>query len=201
MCGRFALTPEATRGWFGYADAAEFPPRDPILPEEPIALVVAEPFTGGAARRLMLARWGLLPAFVKEPYPLLVNARAEGVLDRPSFAPAFRRRRCLVPASAFYVAGKRGLARVEAADGGPLALAGLYETFLHRSGSEMDTACLVTVAADALLAPLNPRMPALIPQAAFAAWLDHERTSLDTALDLLHSPARLRWEPAGDTFR
>ncbi len=151
----------------------------------------------------MLARWGLLPRFVKEPLPLIVNARSEGVLDKPSFAPAFRRRRCLIPASAFYVFSNRRAHRVSAVDGAPLGLAGLYETYLHPNGSEIDTACILTIGANAALAPLNERMPVIVARADFSRWLDAETTSLETACALLRPApeALLRVEPALDTNR
>ena len=52
----------------------------------------------------MLARWGFLPGFVKDPrdFPLIINARAETVIEKASFRNAMKRRRCLVPADAYY---------------------------------------------------------------------------------------------------
>jgi len=194
MCGRFALThsPAQVRSHFGYAETPDFPPRYNIAPTQPVALVASAPFTRGAERSFMLARWGLLPAFVKEPYPLLINARGDGVLERPSFAPAFRRRRCLVPASGYYMFADRKPYHVSGVDGAPLAFAGLYETFLHASGSEMDTVCIITTEANALLAGIGERMPAILPPEAFARWLDHETTKLEAAHALLHpAPERL----------
>ena len=187
MCRRYALTltPDAAREHFGYAETPDFPPRAEIEPGEPIAIVAAQPFARGAERRFMLARWGLLPSFVKEPLPLIVNARAKSVLDKASFAPAFRRRRCLVPASGFYAFAKRQAFWVAAVDGAPLGLAGLYETYLHVSGSEIDTACILTLEANATLAEICERMPVIVPQAAFSRWLDCETTSLEAACALL----------------
>lgn len=185
---RFALTspPETVRAFFGYGDRPEFPPRAEIAPTEPIAVVCARAFTHGADRRFLLMRWGFLPGFVKDPqhFPLIVNARAEGVLERPSFAAAFKRRRCLAPADGFY-AGSSPKRFVAAADGGPLGLAGLYETYLDHTGGELDGACLITTSANATLAPFSERMPVIVPRSAFSAWLDHETTPLSAALALL----------------
>ena len=187
MCGRFALThaPRLLREKFGYPETPEFPPRYNIAPTQPVALVAGAPFTRGTQRQFLLARWGLLPAFVKEPFPLLLNARAETLMERPSFTPAFRRRRCLVPASGFYLFVDRQPYFVAPVDGAPLAFAGLYETYLHANGSEIDTVCIVTTAANALLSALGERMPAILPAEAFPLWLDHETTKLETAQDLL----------------
>jgi putative SOS response-associated peptidase YedK len=199
MCRRFALTlTQGEASAFFDAEAPCFPPRAGIVPDEPIEIVVARPFTRGAQRRFMLARWGLLPAFVKEPLPLIVNARAETLLDKASFAPAFR---CLVPASAFTLFAKRRPFRVAAADGAPLALAGLYETYLHANGSEIDTACIITTQANSALSALGERMPALVPREAFSLWLDGETTSLAAAQALLRPTPEALLQASPDTFR
>jgi putative SOS response-associated peptidase YedK len=183
----FALTsqPETVRAYFGYRARPDFPPRAEIAPTEPIAIVCARAFTRGEDRRFLLVRWGFLPGFVKDPetFPLIVNARAESVLDRPSFVAAFKRRRCLAPADGFY-AGSRPRRYLTAADGAPFGLAGLYETYIDANGGEIDGACVLTTSADPTLAALAKRMPVIVPRSAFSAWLD-EATPLDDTLALL----------------
>lgn len=187
MCGRYALTspPALLRARFGYDETPDFPPRANILPTEPIAIVAARPFTGGGARNFRLVRWGFLPGFVKDVanFPLIVNARAESLMEKASFAPAFKRRRCLVPADAFYTGRSGKAARVQAADGAPFGLAALTETYLDASGGEIDTACILTTSANALLSPFGDRMPVLI--ADVSAWLDNEETPLGVAQAML----------------
>ncbi len=101
MCGRFVLTatPEELEALFGYLDGEPFPPRYNIAPTQPIAIVRMMHGT----RRFALVRWGLIPSWVEDPkkFTLLINARAEGILDKPAFRNAMRYRRCLVPASGF----------------------------------------------------------------------------------------------------
>src|SRR5215208_986681 len=100
MCGRFVITspPEALRQIFGYLEQPNFPPRYNIAPTQPIPVVILE--NGGRHFRLM--RWGLVPAWVKDPrkFTLLINARSETVLEKPAFKNAIKRRRCLIPADA-----------------------------------------------------------------------------------------------------
>jgi putative SOS response-associated peptidase YedK len=189
MCGRYALTssPTLVRARFGYAETPDFPPRANILPAEPIAIVMARPFTGGQERSFGLVRWGFLPGFVKDvaSFPLIVNARAESAREKASFAAAFKRRRGLAPADAFYTGRSSKAARVEAADGAPFGLAALFETYCDASGGEIDTACILTTSANGLLSAFGDRMPAILRPADFTAWLDHEATPLDAALALL----------------
>ena len=102
MCGRYVITspPDAVRALFGYAEQPNFPPRYNVAPTQPIPLVRLD----DGKRSFALMRWGLLPAWVKDPktFSLLVNARGESVLEKPAFRNAMRRRRCLVPADGFY---------------------------------------------------------------------------------------------------
>jgi len=200
MCGRYAITlpPEAVRSYFAYIENLNFPPRYNIAPTQPIPVVVADPWSAGGARRFVLMRWGFLPGFVKDPkdFPLIVNARAETLAERPSFRAALKRRRCLVIADGFYewrkdagAGGRRQPARrpylVRRASGGPMGFAGLYETWSDPSGGEIDTACIVTTAANRFISRLHDRMPAILEPDAFAAWLDVDGVDAARALALV----------------
>jgi putative SOS response-associated peptidase YedK len=194
MCGRYALTsaPEAIRRLFGYEETPNFPPRYNIAPTQPIPIVAAE----HGRRRFMLARWGFLPGFAKDPreFPLIINARAETVLEKASFRAAMKRRRCLVPADAYYEWLKLGGAgrRIEKkpylfrrADGAPMGLAGLWETYAGADGSEIDTACILTTEANAATLAVHDRMPAILEPESFAPWLDCDGVSAQQAAELL----------------
>jgi putative SOS response-associated peptidase YedK len=198
MCGRYALTspPEAIRRLFGYAETPNFPPRYNIAPTQPIAIVVSARGADGApTRRFMLARWGFLPGFVKDPrdFPLLINARSETAVEKASFRNAMKRRRCLVPADAYYewlklreggkIARKPYLFR--RADGTPMGLAGLWETWAGADGSEVDTACILTTEANGATVAVHDRMPAIVAPQDFADWLDSDRVTAPEAAALL----------------
>jgi putative SOS response-associated peptidase YedK len=198
MCGRYAITlpPEAVRSYFAFVERPYFPPRYNVAPTQPIPVVVVDPRGRGGLRHFILMRWGFLPGFVKDPkaFPLIVNARAETLAERPSFRPALKRRRCLVIADGFYewrkeigVSG-RGRATpylVRRASGEPIGFAGLYETWCEPSGGEIDTACIVTTAANRLVGLLRDRMPAILEPEAFAAWLDVDGVDAARALALV----------------
>jgi len=197
MCGRYAITlpPEAVRAYFAYAEAPNFPPRFNIAPTQPIPIVLAEPHSGGDKRHFRLVRWGFLPGFVKDPkgFPLIVNARAETVAQKPSYRAAFKRRRCLVIADGFYEwrkgEGEGGAAKrpylIRRIGGEPMGFAGLYETWSDPTGGEIDTACIVTTAANALLGRLHDRMPAILEPSDFSAWLDVDGVDGARARELL----------------
>jgi putative SOS response-associated peptidase YedK len=176
MCGRYAIisAPEALRGLFAYDDVPSFPPRYNIAPTQPVPIVRSE----AGRRRFRLVRWGLIPPWVKDPrtFSLLVNARSESVLEKPAFRAAVRRRRCLFPADGFFQWKLEGGVNtpywVRRVDGGLLALAGIWETWIGPNGEELETAAIVTTAANRKLAALHERMPVVIRPDAFAPWLD-----------------------------
>lgn len=189
MCGRYAVSssPETLRALFRYPEQPNFPPRYNIAPTQPIPVVRRR----DGAPSFALMRWGLIPSWVKEPqaFSLIINARGESVNDKPAFRNAMKRRRCLVPADGFYEwkdeGGRKRPYFARKKGGGPLAFAGLWETWTGPDGEEMDTVCIVTTQANRLLAPIHDRMPAIVPPEAFDFWLDCERVDAKTAAALL----------------
>lgn len=187
MCSRYDLTspPEAVRAYFGYADRPNFPPRDNIRPTEPIAVVLLDE---SGARRFRLMRWGLLPPFAKDPkkFPTLFNARSEDVLQKPSFRNAVRRRRCLIPADGFFEwTGPKGHRRpynIRPKAGQLMAFAGLFESWSDPAGGVIDTATILTCAANGTVGALHDRMPVVLDPAQFDDWLDVTGISAEEAL-------------------
>jgi len=131
----------------------------------------------GAARCESL-RWGLVasrPGRPAEPGTGHVNARAETVATLPAFREAVRSRRCLVPVDGFYEWRNDGIVAVpfyfEAAEGHPLALAGLWSPPLAGSAEASSTLCLITTAPNRDMSPIHGRMPVLLAESDWQAWL------------------------------
>jgi putative SOS response-associated peptidase YedK len=188
MCARYVITSpaDAIRALFGYSERPDFPPRYNVAPTQPIPVVR---FADGK-RSLALMRWGFLPAWVKDPrtFSLLVNARGESVLDKPSFRNAMRRRRCLIPANGFYEWSDTAPRRpyfVRPKSGTPIAFAGLWETWTGPNGEEVDTAAIVTTRANRLLAAVHDRMPVIVAPQAFELWLDSANVDATAAAALI----------------
>lgn len=176
------------RAYFGYSDTPNFPVRYNIAPTQPIPVVCLD---HRGIRRFRLMRWGLLPPFARDlkRFPTLINARSEGVLTKPSFRNAIRRRRCLIPADGFYEwtgpKGKRRPFHLRPQPPRLVAFAGLYECWQAPDGGEIDTVTILTRAANGTVAELHDRMPALIEPENFEAWLDTEGVSAEEALAIL----------------
>jgi putative SOS response-associated peptidase YedK len=193
MCGRFVITspPAALRQIFGYLDQPNFPPRHNVAPTQPIPVVIVE----HGIRHFRLMRWGLLPAWVKDPgkFTLLINARSETVAEKPAFKNAIKRRRCLIPADGYYEwQGSEKPRRpyfIYRRDRAPIGLAGLAETWVGPNGEELDTVAIVTAPASADLRVLHQRVPVTIAPGDFERWLDCSDDSAETVMALLTAPA------------
>ncbi len=136
--------------------------------------------TGGDGRRLQAMRWGFLPHWYKTPSdgPLLINARAETVADKPAFKSACRERRCLIPASGFFEwtkdeDGNRLPWFIQPTGDGPLAMAGIWQDW-ERDGDALRTCAVVTCAANDAMSQIHHRMPVLLASEDWAKWLGEE---------------------------
>ena len=166
MCGRFALHahPDVVRLQFGLASLPEFAPRYNIAPTLPVLIIRNE----GPAT----VRWGLVPHWAKDPSmgARMNNARAETVAEKPAFRDAYRRRRCLIPASGFYEwtseSGLRQPYYVHPAQGELFGFAGLWEQW-----RDLQTCAVITTGANAKMAAVHDRMPVIVAPADYAAWL------------------------------
>ena len=201
MCGRYALTatPEDILEFLSVIEIDDFPSRYNIAPTQPILLVTATdrqaPGSNLPERQAVLARWGFLPGWVKDPkeFPLLINARAETATGKASFRAAMRHRRVLIPATGFYEwhrpaneeGGKAQAYFIRPKSGGIIAFAGLMETWSSADGSEVDTAAILTTRANALIGSIHERMPVVIDPQDFARWLDCKTQEPREVADLM----------------
>jgi len=194
ICGRFFLQRDPA-GIAEYFEAGgpvpNHPPSWNVAPTQDSLVLRRNPETG--ERALSVLRWGLVPRWAKDPSggARLMNARSDGVAEKPSFRDAFRKRRCLVPMDGFYewmearpepreVAGPaRGKPRgakqpyaVSLASGEPMAVAGLWEGWKSaESGEWLRTFSVITTDANARQAVVHHRMPALLARADWPVWL------------------------------
>ena len=177
MCGRFTLyaNPEEMATLFDLPEEPILVPRYNIAPTQPVAVVRMD--AKGEDREWALTHWGLIPSWSKDPSigARMINARSETVAEKPSFRAAFKRRRCLVPASGFYEWKKEGKTKqpyyITTPDGEPFAIAGLWEYWEGADGSALESCTLLTTDANELMTPLHNRMPVIIDPADYDEWL------------------------------
>jgi putative SOS response-associated peptidase YedK len=171
---------------------------------------------GRTERQLRTVRWGLVPFWAKDPAigNKMINARMETVHEKPAFRRPFASRRCLLPADGYFEwyatqqktkAGKplKQPFFIHPADGGVLAMAGLYEIWRDPTRAEDDplrfswTCTVLTTTAEDAVGHIHDRMPLLVEPGRYAAWLDPGTSDPDQLKKLLvpAAPGRLEAYP------
>jgi len=122
---------------------------------------------------IQMGLWGLVPPWAKDAAygrKSAYNARSETLLEKPTFREAFRKRRCIVPMTAFYETGEGRWTRFRPPSEDVLLVAGLYEP--ANSVSNVQTFTMVTTEPNELIAPIQDRMLVILTQEDAERWLD-----------------------------
>ena len=195
MCGRYVRksTRREIANWFAAEDpqGVEWGPSYNVAPQTFQPVVRLNRDTG--QREIVLMRWGLIPYWSKDAKVgySTINAKAETVATAPAFREAFRRRRCLVPADAFYEWQKldpkhKQPFAIALASREPYGLAGLWDRWKdQKTGEWLETFSIITTDANEVVAPLHNRMPVIIERKDYARWLDGGSDSTQPPVDLL----------------
>lgn len=202
MCGRYDLSenPAAIQAKFhvplvpGFAASADIRPTNVV----PIIRLDRE-----AQRECALARWGLVPHWAPDLKfgAKCFNARCETIATAPSFRSALKARRCLVPLNAFYEWSgppqRRIRHRITLPSQPLFALAGLWEQW-GAGENVVETYTIITCNANEALAPVHSRMPVILEEEDYDAWLGQARRELLRAYRaaLLIEPPAMPTPPA-----
>ena len=191
MCGRFAITlpDDAMAALFDAVPGNDLPriPNYNVCPTNQVHTVTSD----DGHRRLRPMRWGFIPHWYKtlSDGPLLINARAETIAEKPAFRAACRERRCLIPASGFYEwtkdeDGKRLPWYIHPAEGEMLAFAGVWQAW-DKGEEPLTTCAIVTTDANKAMSKIHHRMPVVLARNDWAKWLGEEGKGAAT---LMHAP-------------
>jgi putative SOS response-associated peptidase YedK len=193
MCGRYSLKTalEELARLFGFVERLNLAPRYNIAPTQEVPVIRQRREPAGR-RSLAALRWGLVAPWADDPKagPPLINARAESLLDKPTFRGAFQRRRCLVPADGYYQWREGDASKqpylIARRDRAPFAFAGIWERWgpRHDPAAALDSFTIITTQANDFLSAFHHRMPVVLPAESYTAWLDPDATA-ESALDLL----------------
>ena len=160
---------------FAAAPANDLPdvPNYNVCPTNQVHAVV----TDGVARRLVAMRWGFLPQWYKTPTdgPLLINARAETIAEKPACRAAARERRCLIPATGFYewtkdADGNRLPWYIHHSDASPIAFAGVWQVW-NKGETPLTSCAIVTAPSGGKIGSIHHRMPVTVAPANWPLWL------------------------------
>jgi putative SOS response-associated peptidase YedK len=211
MCGRFvsASPPDELARYFdAAAPEALLEASYNVAPTNDVYAVLND----GGVRRLDAFHWGLVPPWAKDPKvgSRMINARAETLATKNAYKPAFKRRRCLIPADGFYEWKKLPDTKrkqpqfIHRTDGERMAFAGLWEVWrgprraeegggddkaaegaAGKVGEPLRSCTIITTTANETLTPIHDRMPVILPESAWDEWLDPTNDDLDTLGKLL----------------
>ncbi len=204
MCGRYLLArpvAEVARHFEATNPKPNHPPSWNIAPTQDGLVLRRHPQSG--ERHLDVLRWGLVPRWAKDAAGAarLMNARADGIAQKPSFRDAFARRRCLVPMDGFYEWRSEGKAKqpfaVALRSGEPMAVAGLWEGWQQPDGNWLRSYTVITTAANSRQALVHERMPVILPREDWPAWLGEEPCGDPVALLRPCPPDILAFWPVG----
>jgi putative SOS response-associated peptidase YedK len=210
MCGRISM--EAMLGdivrEFGVdsKQARELQSNFNIKPTEDLYVITKD--------QINVASWGMIAPWSKSNSEALksqskaINARSETVHEKPTFKKAFRRSRCLVPATGYYEWATelgdykpRQPLYISRDDGRILAFAGIHDRWISPGGESRDSVSIITRAAVGDLAKFHSRMPMFLPRERWGKWLDPELEDVETIRNLFEDfqpDTNLRFWPVAD---
>jgi putative SOS response-associated peptidase YedK len=173
MCGRysFAVEDDLIKERFGVSvRSAVYKARYNCAPSQNLAVI-----TDKDPMALSFFRWGLIPFWAKDPGigNKLINARAEGILEKPSFRTSFRKRRCLVPADGFFEWEKKDKTpyRIRLRDQQPFSMAGIWDEWKDPEGQVVHSFSIITTEPNELMAKIHNRMPVILHPGDEQTWL------------------------------
>jgi putative SOS response-associated peptidase YedK len=211
MCGRFAME-EMLNDMIAEFGLKGLPNRElpfdwNIKPTQDVYIVKND--------SLQIASWGLIAAWSKSNAEALksqsaaINARSETVHEKPTFKNAFRRSRCLVPASGYYEwATELGQYKprqpvyISRYDGKMLAFAGIHDQWISPSGEVRESVAIITREAVGGLATVHSRMPMFLPKDRWEAWMDpdlQDPTAVRALFENFQPDANLRFWTVSDS--
>jgi putative SOS response-associated peptidase YedK len=175
------------------------PPSWNVASTQDVPIIIEKPDEDSVERRLLIARWGLVPSWAKDIKigSKLINVRSETVLDKPAFRKAAKRR-ALVPAEGYYewektADGKKIPNYLYSEKDELLAFAGLYEFWPDPSLPEDDphrwllSCTVLTTTAHDSLGHVHDRAPVIVPPEMYADWLNPDITDKEAVQHLLES--------------
>jgi len=213
MCGRYSLftPPDRVESRFDATFADPFEPTYNAAPGQSLPVI-----TNDEPETIRRFEWGLVPSWAEDRSDFeFINARAETVSEKRSFAEAYERRRCLVPADGFYEwvqrEGGKQPYRVAIGDDDPFAMAGLWErweppqtqTGLGDFGAgggpstdpdPVETFTVITTEPNELVADLHHRMAVVLDPEEEETWLTGDTEEVADLLDP-YPAERMRYYP------
>ncbi|KAA1179170.1 MULTISPECIES: SOS response-associated peptidase [Paenibacillus] len=191
MCGRYTITVTMEELMVRYfandSTIIHYAPKYNAAPMQQIPAVIHT----GSSNKLGELRWGLVPSWAKDDKigNKMINARAESLLEKPSFKRLVSSRRCIIPSDGFYEWKVQGSSkqpmRIVMRDGGIFSMAGLYDIWMDPEGNKLSTCTIITTTPNELMAEIHNRMPVILKPEDETEWLDRGNQDTTSLIKLL----------------
>lgn len=188
MCGRFTLTEniQFLQQQFLFEFDEDIEPRYNIAPSQMVLAIGSN----GKQRKGSMLKWGLVPFWAKDEkigYKM-INARSEGIDEKPSFKQSFMNRRCLILADGFYEwknteTGKQPY-RFVMKNRKPFAFAGLYDVWKN-NGQTIASCTVITTTPNRVTEDVHDRMPVILQEEDYDQWINPLNTDVVRLKSLL----------------
>jgi len=192
MCGRYTITMTfdelVVRYFIEEVNDPFYLPRYNVAPMQIVPAIIND----GSRNRLGPLRWGLIPNWAKDQRKAggMINAKAETLLEKPSYRNLVYRKRCIIPADSFYewksVGSKKQPMRFMRRDEGIFSMAALYDSWVNpEDGEKISTFSIITTTPNSLVSDVHDRMPVILRKEDEDYWLDRHQSNPDKLLPLL----------------
>jgi putative SOS response-associated peptidase YedK len=191
MCGRYTITVTMEELMVRYfandSTIVHYAPKYNAAPMQQIPAVI----NTGSSNKLGELRWGLVPSWAKDDKigSKMINARAESLLEKPSFKRLVSSRRCIIPSDGFYEwkvqSSNKQPMRIVMRDGGIFSMAGLYDIWMDPEGNKLSTCTIITTTPNDLMAEIHNRMPVILKPEDETEWLDRGNQDTTSLIKLL----------------
>lgn len=193
LCGRFTLSAEWNEIIDRFAIEAAiqeelYHPSYNVAPSQSVLAVIND----GNRNRLGYLRWGLIPSWAKDEKIgfKLINARAETLVEKPSFRDAYKKRRCLIVADSFYEWKRQDEhsktpMRIKLKSDELFAMAGIWERWKSPKGNTVFTCTVITTTPNELMQDIHDRMPVILRPEDENIWLNPAINDLQVTNHLL----------------
>lgn len=182
MCGRFSISVtkaellEYIQSEYEISEIGDdiLLPRYNVAPSQKILSIIND----GKKNRIGLIKWGLVPSFAKDASigNRMINAKSETIVEKPSFTPSLKNKRCVILADGFYEWDRQGKTKtpMRFVLGGQklFPMAGLWSTFVKPDGSKLFTCAIITTHANGIVSPFHDRMPVILDSKSQSLWLN-----------------------------
>lgn len=184
MCGRYKLAvseeelSEHVRAEYDIEDLIPelSLPRYNIAPGQKVLAIVSD----GTKNRLGYLTWGF-PIGSPDDSHTMINAKAETIEEKPSFAASVKQRRCVILANGFYEwkrTEKRKIPmHVSLKTGEIFAFAGIWAPYVNAQGQKEYGCAIITTTPNSLMESIHSRMPVILPKEKRNAWIEKTPSS------------------------